>query len=135
MSHTGPGPFENEDAQNFLAGLASLQPAALRQYLQAAAHTDEDDYLEASAGAVALVAAELVVAALGKPHPMLPDTAQRWVAHHGSMLTDADRTLGTQAVARVIATESELAEIWADEGGAAWNTEVRRLITRMRDAG
>jgi hypothetical protein len=148
MGTWGVRAFENDDAQDWIYGVADGRDAALvHEALSAAA---DASYIDAQEGCEALAAAELVAAALG--HPCAgPDDAT--VAADGAGLAgDEARALATvielaeqlpglashadlarRAVAAVGDLErSEVYELWAqDDPPAEWLGAVDDLRQRL----
>ena len=92
-------------------------------------------YLESSDAEDALVAAEVVAAALGKPNKDLPTDLAAWIQRQSP---DQLRALAPQAlaaIARVRSPEgSELYALWADQGVDEWLTQVDALVSRLGSA-
>lgn len=96
----------------------------------------------ASAGRaeVALVAAELVAALHGFPHPALPDAGRAWVEAQGGahdVRTDADfdaLVTATRAL-DLIVTSSHLSDARADGADAHWRAALDDLRMRLATAG
>ena len=92
-------------------------------------------YLESPDAEDALVAAEVVAAALGKPNKDLPPDLAVWIQRQPP---DQLRSLAAQAraaVARVRSPDgSELYELWADQGADEWLAQVDALVSRLGSA-
>ena len=97
----------------------------------------------ASAGRaeIALVAAELVAALHGHPHPALPAAGMAWVAAQGgahAVRTDADfdaLVIATRAL-DLIVTSSQLSDARDDEGAdERWRDALDDLRMRLATAG
>ncbi|MFC0540866.1 DUF4259 domain-containing protein [Kutzneria chonburiensis] len=107
MGAWGAGPFDNDDAADFVGDIGRLGEADRREALRAAltAAVAEEGYLDADIGSVAVAAAALVASGeydLGE--------------------------LVEQALDRVLEDDSELAQLWAEHGDAnPWPTEIARL--------
>ncbi|WP_327075020.1 DUF4259 domain-containing protein [Kitasatospora purpeofusca] len=123
------GHFDNDSAADFCAGLdeaaAGEREGVVRRALTLAADTGADDYLDYDEAVEAVAAAALVASQCPDGVPVTsaygPDQPLPVFA--------ADlRPLAAAALDRVVAEESELAELW-DEGGegAAWRRTVREL--------
>ena len=136
MPGWGTGSFENEDAQNFLGELKSLQPDDLRSRLARAA--DQESYLEAKESTVAIAAAETIAALVetedspesAVPPPQILD----WIKQNRPAITPdlpQFRDLATRAVERV-RTNSELKDLWLEaEGLNEWSKALRDLQQRL----
>lgn len=109
---------------------------ALRRVAESA-----DPRAAASDAEIALVAAELVAALYGHPHPALPEPGRRWVAAQGGaqlMQSDGDfavLVVATQAL-DLIVTSSQLSDA-RDEAVAdsAWRASLDDLRMRLATAG
>ncbi|MFH8408652.1 DUF4259 domain-containing protein [Streptomyces sp. NPDC018019] len=130
------GPFDNDGAADLLDDLAAM-PAdrrlgAIRGVLSTAAA--ERDYLERPEGEMAVAAAALIAAARARsgcpagsaygPELTVPEPPRRLAV------------LAVHALDRVLAPDSELAELWAEaDGGHAWPAQLARLRAELTGAG
>ena len=128
MGAWGVGPFENDDAADWVY---ELEAGEGLDVLRSALSLGELDYVEAPEGSIALAAAEIVAASGGQPHPELPEEPAAWLASNGGQVTEAERQLARQAVARVGAEGSELAELWEDAGAEAWRATLDDVNRRL----
>jgi hypothetical protein len=116
MGASGTGIFENDDAMDFVGGLADHPENAdtvLREALETAAHMD--DYLDAPEGAEALAAAAIVSAAVGHASPVEPpDLLERQMRRICRKVPRGLAPLAVEAIDRVLGDQSELRELWAD---------------------
>ncbi|MGW0665313.1 DUF4259 domain-containing protein [Streptodolium elevatio] len=121
------GPFENDMAADFADALdetphdqrEGVVLSALTQAIQA------QDYLECPEGAEAVAAAALIAAQCPGGEPVStsygPDEPV-------PTITDELRSLAVDALDRVVAENSELADLWDETvDGPAWRNSVRRL--------
>jgi hypothetical protein len=122
----GTGPFDNDDAADFAADLEDNQAGdpvrVLTRVLTDAAGSR--DYLQADLGAEAVAAAALLAAQCPDGEPIGPD------GPHGDLPTFPTtlRPLAARALERVLADESELAELWDDaDESDVWRAGVHRL--------
>ncbi|MGW3232919.1 DUF4259 domain-containing protein [Kitasatospora sp. NPDC001095] len=121
------GHFDNDSAADFCNGLDDAAPgereALLRSALLGAVRAEE--YLDSDEAVEAVVAAALVAAqcpggaavtsAYGPEEPIPPLSVEL-------------RPLAVEALDRVVAEESELAELWDEtESGPAWRRGIREL--------
>ncbi|WP_406110576.1 DUF4259 domain-containing protein [Kitasatospora purpeofusca] len=123
------GHFDNDTAADFCAGLdeaaAGEREGVVRRALTLAADTGAEDYLDFDEAVEAVAAAALVAS-------QCPDGAPVTSAYGPDeplpVLAADLRPLAVAALDRVVAEESELAELW-DEGGEgpAWRRAVREL--------
>ncbi|WP_436777594.1 DUF4259 domain-containing protein [Yinghuangia sp. YIM S09857] len=121
------GPFENDTAADFADNLDEAAPdqreGVVRSALVQAVQTQ--DYLESPEGAEAVAAAALVAAQCPGGEPIRtsygPDEPV-------PTFPDDLRSLAVDALDRVVAENSELAELWDETvDGPAWRNSVRRL--------
>lgn len=120
--------FDNDDAQDWLAELVDTNdPEMIGVALSAV--TEADGYVEALEAQQAVAAAEIVAAMNGRPADDLPDEAAEWAGQQGQwgleLIGPARR-----AVERV-RTDSELAEMWEEEGSGEWDEMMRDLVGRL----
>ncbi|MFJ6618855.1 DUF4259 domain-containing protein [Kitasatospora sp. NPDC091335] len=122
------GHFDNDSAADFCGGLDDAAPGEREALLRAAlldAVGAEADFLDSyeavkAVAAAALVAAQCpggaaVTSAYGPDEPVPPLSAEL-------------RPLAVEALGRVVAEESELAELWDEtEDGPAWREGIRAL--------
>ncbi|MGA2356541.1 MAG: DUF4259 domain-containing protein [Terriglobales bacterium] len=128
MPGWGTGSFENEDAQNFLAQLNSLEIDALSPILARAA---DHDYLDAPASTVVIVVAEIVAAAKGNPPQTVPNQIVEWIAKIEGSPSSQISELARSAVEK-IRTNSELKDLWLEaEGLNEWSAALRDLENRL----
>lgn len=127
MGAWGMGPFDNDMAADFAADLDELSESdrvvAIQEALTEAAGAT--DYLDADAGSIAVAAAALVAAqcpngesvdSVYGPKESIPP------------LSDDLQTLAGEALTRVLADDSELAELWDEsDDTAAWTELINRL--------
>lgn len=134
MGAWGMGSFDNDDAADFLLDVtegADLGP--VREILATA--LDADEYLEAPDASQAIAAAEIVMAALGRPSAAAQqeDELMEWLAR---AKPSADTALVSQAVKaldRILAPNSELRELWEEgEEFAEWQTCVVALRAQLQ---
>ncbi|MFI0261022.1 DUF4259 domain-containing protein [Streptomyces sp. NPDC017056] len=133
MGTWGTGPFDGDAAADFLAELAAMSVdrrlGAIRGVLSTAAA--ERDYLEAPQGGMAVAAAALTAAArAGSASPADP-------AYGPELAVPAPppqlAVLAVHALDRVLAPDSELAELWDEsgDGGREWRAVLARLRTEL----
>ena len=130
MGAWGAGSFDNDDAMDWVSGLAEGSgDKALREALAPFASTD-DSYVEAPTCSIAIAAAETVAAARGHPSASSPDEVTGWVKKRPVVTTDL-ATLARAAVDR-IARKSELKELWDESDSAEdWRTAMSDLRRRL----
>jgi len=135
MGAWGDGLLENDDAMDWLADLeASGDGFTVRDTLDEVATTPPDEYLDADVGQHALVAAELVAAAAGRPAQGQSDYERivAWARENPGVAELLD--LARRAVERAEQGESEIRDLWLEEdeaGSGAWFRAVADLKGRL----
>ena len=129
MSGWAPGPFDNDDALDFIDDLA--EAPEWRTVVQALDYvTKVAGYLEAPEGSTAVAAAAIVAAAVGDV-TILPDNHRELKAALGKPPEGAP-ALARSALARVVAPASELDELWQEgDDHDAWLTQIAALQTTL----
>ncbi len=111
------GPFDNDDASDWLYDLEESSDLSLLANAFRAVTDAGGDYLEAPDCCNALAAAEIVAALLGNPIAKLPDNARAWVDAHSGL--DASSLVpAAQAAIQQIRSKSELKELWEESDDA-----------------
>jgi hypothetical protein len=126
--------FSNDDAADWLSELLdgdSIEP--VKDALASILDEPPGEYLEAPECSSALVAAEVVAAAMGRPAEQTPEEALDWVNDHGREIAERVELLemARRAVGR-IQENSELKDLW-DESDALdeWNQVQDNLKSRL----
>jgi hypothetical protein len=130
MGAWGSGPFENDDAGDWVYDLEGADDFAL---LHDALDVAKTRYLDSGEGAVAVAAAAVVAAALDPAAADgLPEDVRAWLDAHARQVEPSDARLAVAALDRVLGERSELAELW-DEApdGPAWREGVVVLRGRL----
>ncbi|MFE7774600.1 DUF4259 domain-containing protein [Streptomyces sp. NPDC057445] len=128
MGTWGTGPFENDTAADFAGDLDELAPEDRGGHIRAALLrvVEEPEYVEAPDADEALAAAALVAAGLPGGDPVHPV----YGPEEPVPTLPADcQALAVRAIDRILAPESELADLWVDAGDA---DEWRVVLARMR---
>jgi hypothetical protein len=117
------GPWDNDTSLDWgIELLDEMTPADLVRLLRRTA--DKGGYLDAEAGEIALAAASVMLAW----HPRRPFELQEevvgWLDESGWRPDEAALTTARAAIDRVMGPQSELAELW-DQQGDAWRTFTR----------
>lgn len=126
--------FENDSAQDFRMDLKEMDPVLLRNAIVHLADADSEQYLDADDCCAALVAAEFVAAAKGKPSEDLDPEDQQWIKTKGIAAMVTEESLDGAAVRAVerIRTQSELQELWEEtDDFDAWFAVQEGLIRRL----
>lgn len=138
MGATGSGPFENDDALDFLGEVHDLPReqragrvlAALDVVLRSTDHVSAPEMCEAVAGAAAVGACVNPGAAQGEPY--LPD----WLAHEPLPTDDEELVEKSRQVLRraVRSHDNEWWELWEEAGlGADVTASCRRALAWLGD--
>ncbi|WP_029915570.1 DUF4259 domain-containing protein [Caulobacter sp. UNC358MFTsu5.1] len=132
MSAWAHGPFDNDDALDFIEDLA--EAPGWRTITQALDHVSKTaGYLEAPEGQIAVAAAAIVAAAVGEA-TILPDNHRELKAALGAP-PEGSVALARSALARVVAPASELDELWQEgDGHDAWLTQIAALQSTLSKA-
>jgi Domain of unknown function (DUF4259) len=130
MGAWGEGVLENDTALNWLGDLEE-QPQIQTVTIALSDAAGEDDYLDASLGCEALVAAELVAYALGRP-PSEPEERLTALAEDLDGLRD-HAGLAARAVQVIAdADHSELTDLWTEDGpNSTWDAVLSDLRARL----
>ena len=126
-------PFGNDDARDWLSVLEQSKGLSVVEAALNGVADDAEEYLEAPQCSVALVAAEVVAALLGRPSISLPAEVVGWTSGRSrpsaSLVTKAKR-----AVSAVL-ENSELQELWAEsEDYPQWQAGTKNLLARLNSA-
>jgi hypothetical protein len=130
MGAWGHGPFENDDAGDWVWELEQSEDFSVVQAALEAATRPGVDYLEAPDCSIAVAAAEVVAATLGQPVAGLPAEVVAWVAARGAA---SPKIVGSarKAIA-AIAAKSELRDLWEESDAFdAWSRSVQDLAARL----
>ncbi|KRD34320.1 hypothetical protein ASE35_11455 [Lysobacter sp. Root916] len=129
----GYGQFENDHALDTASDWSEAGSVdSIRHALDAATSAR---YLDSDVAVEALVAAEVVAAALGKPNHNLPADLSAWISRQPANRLRALAPQALAALARVRSPEgSELYELWAENDAEEWLTQVSELAERLSAA-
>ncbi|CAN4279860.1 DUF4259 domain-containing protein [Pseudoxanthomonas sp. LjRoot125] len=134
MGTWGIGSFENDDAADFMIdALKSGDLSLLGEVFDNVLTSTE--YVEAPDATVAIVAAEIVAAAQGRPTPAAQreDGLAEWLASIRPTIDVALATQARDALARILAEHSELRELWEDtDDFHEWQASVIELGQHLR---
>ena len=134
MGAWGFGSFENDDAGDFLTDLAESGDLSLiREILDNVVTSTE--YVEAPDASQAIVAAEAIAAALGRPTlaGQNEEELQSWVTRIRPKIDPDLVSKAKDALTRILAPNSELLELWeeADEF-SDWQATVTDLSRQLQ---
>ncbi len=125
MTAWAPGPFDNEEAADFLEDL--VEAPDWRTVIALMEHAaGVSGYLEEAEAELAVAAAGVVASCVGEAS-VLPDTQTALKAALGAPPEGAAQ-LARKALSRVVGPASELDETWQDgEDHDAWLTQIAAL--------
>lgn len=133
MGTWGIGSFENDDAADFMIDvLDSGDLSLIREVLDNVLTSTE--YVEARDAALAIVAAEIATAALGRATLAAQQEAglADWLARIRPTIDDNLRQQAVNALRRILAEHSELRELWEDTGDFQdWQATVMDLEQQL----
>ena len=134
MGAWGFGSFDNDDAADFLSEVTdSGDVSLLREVIANVLSSTE--YVEAPDASQAIVAAEVVAAALGRPTAAAQqeEKLSGWLKR---VRPDVDASLvaeASDALTRILAPNSELRELWEDSDDfAEWRASVAELRQQLQ---
>jgi hypothetical protein len=128
----GPGPFENDDAGDWVWELEDDDDGSvIIDALSAVVDTPIDEQPDVADSSNALAAAEVVASARGARSTHLPTEASVWIQAHASLVDNGLLALATGAVER-IAIDSELKDLWDETRDDAWAESVSDILSRLR---
>ena len=136
MGAWGAGSFQNDTALDWYEDFRSGGAATI---VDAFLSTETADDLDSDDGTMALAAAEIVAAALGRPPPDKPADLDELLSRYQDFITDLPdiKARAISAARKVLAPSSELNELWQEAGGEAaeeWTGLVNDLISRLETA-
>jgi len=130
MGADGHGPFDNDDAMDWVAELAEADDESILAEALEAVSLDEDEYVEAPEASIAVAAAEVVAALLDQAADDLPDEVWEYVERQRGAKPGLVK-LARKAVTRVL-KDSELRELWEESDGfEAWKDSLEDLLSRL----
>jgi len=128
----GSGAFENDDAADLLAEIASSQGSTLIQHAFDEVHSS-DGYIDEPVCSAAIAAATLIASAGGAKVAGLPPEAAKWLretSFHptGTLIADATKAVRTCSDPK----RSELSQLWTEgKDSAAWKREIKTLLEQL----
>ena len=137
MGATGTGPFENDDALDFLDELEESEHDVRRKRVESALDrvVRVSGYIEAPTMSQA-VAAAVVVAACDDLESVVGErNVPRWVDEEPIDVDEQLEELATQALRRALRSEdNELWELWAEgDGGERFTTKITHYLDALGD--
>ena len=138
MGATGAGPFENDDALDFLDDLEESDPEGRRERVESALGrvVRARDYIEAPVMSEAIAAA-VIVSACDDPESVVGErNVPRWVDEDPLDIDERLEELATQALHRALRSDdNELWELWADgDGGERFTARLTHYLDALGDA-
>lgn len=129
------GAFDNDTAKDWLQTLVEGESTApIFRALVTVAKLPQSDYLQAPDCECAIAAAELVVAARGRPSGSLPMDAASWLETR-KFVAGTEVVNMALAVLKRILDKSELKEVWEDTDSTRdWLNSVLDLQKRLEDS-
>jgi hypothetical protein len=131
MGAWGAGPFDNDDALDFLDQLSDLPANELAGRLEAALAVPTEGYLEYPEGSAAIAAASLIAAvhrgAFDGLNEQARELVQTGAVHDNARLRDQ----ALAALTRVIGESSEWQALWSESRSSA---EADAMIAGLRSA-
>ena len=127
-------PFGNDDACDWAYELEDVTDFSVIEETFDHALDEEHEYLEAPDGSEIVAAAETLAKLLGKgtQTDSYTEAVDAWVKSI-SIKPSADLPHKAQrALTRVIGSDSELAELWAEGGDEEWKASVQALKAVLR---
>jgi hypothetical protein len=134
---TGAGPFENDDALDFLDDLEEADPEARRERVESALGrvVRSREYIEAPTMSEAIAAAVLVAACDDIESVVGERNVPRWVDEDPLDVDERLEELATRALHRALDSEdNELWELWADgDGGEKFSARLTHYLDALGD--
>jgi hypothetical protein len=138
MGAWGTGIFENDTALDWVWDLEDAEDAlALIEDTLERVAGDGLDYLEAPDAEEALAAAQVVAMLQGNPGDLgaYSEELEEWVQTHPMAVPRVLAHKARAAVVRILAPQSELAELWEEsEEAGEWKACVQDLQSRIVEA-
>jgi hypothetical protein len=130
MGAWGHQTFENDDACDWLCELEDAEDPSVLADTFDVIPKEADEYVEAPEASMALAAADVVAALLGRPAAKLPEEVTAWLARQEGVKPALVKK-AVRATRRVL-TSSELRELWEEsEDFPKWQAAVEDLLKRL----
>ena len=127
-------PFGNDSAGDWAYGLEKATDTSLLEQAFETVLSAGDEYLEAPESEEAIAAAEVIAKMLGKgtQTDAYTEKVDEWVAQMAIQPTIELRRKAATALRRILATNSELAELWGEsDEPEEWTSAMQKLITAV----
>ncbi|MET3496425.1 DUF4259 domain-containing protein [Variovorax boronicumulans] len=126
----GEGPFDNDDAMDWLSECA--KPSGRTAITRAIEAALRPGYLDAEDGSIAVAAAQVIASADGKGPKVPGPQATACFAKANEPEVRALAPRARQALARVADRKSsELAQLWAEGKPSGWDSRIGELRARL----
>jgi len=132
MGAWGALAFDNDEANDWAYELEnvadlSLVESALNEVI------DSEDYLDAHLASEGLAACEVIARLIGNLgyQNAYTEKVDLWVKKHPQKPSSALLKKAHQVIDRVLAENSELRKLWAENGDVPWVQSVEELRTRL----
>lgn len=126
--------FGNDTACDWAYGLEEVDDLSLVQQAFDAMRNVGDDYLDADIACEALAACEVIARLKGHcgVRDAYTEPVDQWVATH--KIKPSENLVGTAlaVIDRVLAPQSELADLWEEANASDWRAAVADLRQRVR---
>ena len=131
MGAWGAGPFENDDALDFVAELSEVAGSERGSRIESALALQADGYLELAEACAAIAAAGLIAVARGATFDDLDEEIIELA--QSDLLRDDLRIkeLAVAALARVSGESSEWRDLWSESGSSE---EADQMLVALRAA-
>lgn len=134
MGAWGYGSFENDDAADFLVDARDSGDLSLiREVLDNVLTSTE--YVEAPDASRAIAATEIVAAAMGRPTAAAQqeDGLRQWLARIRPTIDPDLAAQAREALARILARDSELRELWEEtDEFSEWRESVTEIVRQLQ---
>lgn len=131
MGAWGRGPFENDDAMDFVAELEGADLSLLIDVVGEVADLSDVEPLEAPTASRAVAAVAIVGAMVDGGKAGLPDAVVAWIDAGARAVPNHLARKAGRALERVL-RDSELNDLWSESAEySAWKADIERLRVRF----
>ncbi len=133
MGAWGELAFDNDAANDWAYGLEHVHDLSLVESALLEVEAVGGGYLDQDAACNVLAACEVLARLRGRPgyRNAYTEKVDAWVTVHALVPSPALLSRAKAAIARVLADDSELRELWDEGGGEAWRAAVADLQRRL----
>jgi hypothetical protein len=126
----GESSFENDDALDWVA--ECTQSKGIAPVTRVLDKALKAEYIEAPEGSAAVVAAEVVAAALGKPSAKLPPELRAWIQRQQPDKLAQLAPIAKRVLVRIQDPKvSELQQLWSEGKQSKWPAAIAELSARL----